>query len=135
MNEDCAHVRFNEWDRFVKGKRQYGAGRVIPDAGKTREEFHIRAKPSAVLLCNNFTDLLERCCPPVISQALPGSEQIAQRRIRQRSEVWKPVYKNGIFFEHALHLCLLQHDLGYEYAVWVARASPWQFPPMLAVML
>src|SRR5271157_479128 len=133
MDEYRAYVRFDEYDRSVKRKSQDGTGRVMPDAGKTPEKVHVRAKSPAMFLRDNFADLLKRYSPAIISQALPCSKNISEIRIRQGPEVRKLPHKSGVFFEHTIYLRLLQHHLRHEYPVRVLRLSPRQFSPMLVV--
>src|SRR5438034_11043023 len=62
----------------------------------------------------------------VVSQPLPGFPYSAGPRPCQRLEIWEALEKSRIVLRHAAHLRLLQHELGHEHAVRIARLAPWQ---------
>src|SRR2546429_480782 len=62
----------------------------------------------------------------IVSQPIPSLTHRARPRPRQTLEIRKPLEKPRIVLRHAAHLCLLQHELGHEHAVRIARLAPWQ---------
>src|SRR5207247_97298 len=62
----------------------------------------------------------------IIAQAFPRFADCARRRTGQTPEIRKPLQESRIVLRHSAHLRLLQHELGDEHAVRIARLAPRQ---------
>jgi putative endonuclease len=81
------------------------------------------------------------CCsvegegPPVVAEALPHTEDRRDGRGRQGRYLRKGGDELFVLPQHADHLGLLKHHLGYENAVGIVRPAPGQVTSMRAVVV
>ena len=134
--EYASHVCVHSGQRLLVRERRYRASSIRPDPRELDELFWIIGQRGNAVSGNAPSGnaspgnaLCQRMEIPrarIVSQPIPSLTHRARPRPRQTREIRKPLEKSRIVLRHAAHLCLLQHELGHEHAVRIARLAPWQ---------
>lgn len=123
---DAGDVTVDRRLRAAETKRCEGGGGVAADTGELGELLGRRRPATTIVEC--LSRRVQESCPSVVAEPREGGYDIVCRGVRehlQRGEAGQEALENR---HDAVDLCLLQHDLGDQGAIWVAgkRAAPWQ---------
>ena len=134
--EYTPHVRVDRRDGLLVRERRYRASSVRSDPRELDELVRIIGQRGNAVSGNAFSGLaspgnlfgqrVQIPRPRIVSQPIPSLSHCARPRPGQSLEIRKALEKSRIVLRHAAHLCLLQHELGHEHAVRIARLAPWQ---------
>src|SRR6266516_1453630 len=124
--EHAIDVRIYSWHWLLVSKCRDGSCCVWTNARELDELFRCVGQLAVVILTDHARKRVEIGSPRVVSQPIPSLTHRAGPRPRQRLEIRKALEESRIVLRHAAHLRLLQHELGHEHAVRIARAPPWQ---------
>src|SRR5579885_2125279 len=81
---------------------------------------------AAVFSDNLARNRLQANCTRIISQRYPCRNDVCCWRCCQIRECGEERKKLQVFWQHALYLCLLEHNLRHKDRVWVAGRAPGQ---------
>jgi len=119
-SEDAANVRVGERDTPpAREARDRGRG-VRADAGQRVE----RGRIGGQALWMETRDPVEVSGAAVVSEAGPGAQHVGERRARERGQRREASQEGAVCRKHPRDLRLLEHDLGNEDRVRVARPAP-----------
>ena len=134
MEKNPPDVGLDEDGRSVVGERGHRPCSRFADPGEGRQHLDGVGEPPSVFRYDLLRSFLQVDGTPVVSHTLPERENPRERRHREGPEAGKRLDEGGVFLQHPLHLCLLEHDLGDEDAVGVAFFPPGELPPVLTVV-
>src|SRR2546430_1621447 len=120
------HVRIYGWHGLLVCERCNGAGGIRSDSRELDELIRLTWQRGVVASCNGLRQRMEIRSAGVVSQPIPGFPYGSRARAGQRTEIRKLLDEPRIVLRHATHLRLLQHELGHEHAIGIARAAPGQ---------
>src|SRR5438105_9080506 len=112
--------------RLLVGERSHRARGVRPDTRKLDQLVGSVGHRAMVVPTDHARERVEIGGACVVPQPVPLLSHSPGLRVRERLEVRKPLDKPRIVLRHPTHLCLLQHELGDEHAIGIARATPRQ---------
>ena len=82
---------------------------------------------------NHFRGGVQMPRASIVAEALPGMKDLAFRGASQRRESWESAEPLFIIRQNSGDLGLLQHELGDEDRIGIARAAPWKVATMAAI--
>ncbi len=100
---------------------------IFSDAGKCLEIFNVVWELSAKVGHHDFGKIVKSHRSVIVPHPSPGPDHLRGLCLRQFSERRIIPEKFTVFHHHAGDLCLLEHDLGNEYAVGVPLIAPGKF--------
>jgi hypothetical protein len=116
--EDPPHVRVHGQDRVIEREAPYRVGRVAPDSGQLGQVF----RPAVGGDASCCAVQVERAA--VVAEPLPRTDDVRSGRGRKNLDRWPALEPSEVARDDARDLGLLEHDLGDEDRVRVARLSP-----------
>src|SRR5438105_1588109 len=122
--EHTVDVGIDSRHRLLVGERSHGARGVRPDTRKLDQLVGFVGQRAIVVPTDHARERVEIGGACVVPQPVPLLSHSPGLRVRERLEVRKPLDKPRIVCRHPPHLCLLQHELGDEDAIGIARATP-----------
>src|SRR5256885_15496550 len=120
------HIRVDRRHGLFVGERCHRAGGVRSDSRELDELVGMVWQRATEVLTDHARKRVEIGGAGVIAQPVPLLSHSPGLRFRERLEVREPIDEPRIVLRHATHLRLLQHELGHEHAIGVARAAPGQ---------
>lgn len=106
----------------------HGTGRVASDARQSGEQFRSARDISVVFVDDRAGQLMKMCRPTVVAESLPCFSDAVRARPGKSLDRGEPSDESRIEIDDARDLCLLQHELGDDHAIRIARSSPRQVP-------
>jgi len=131
--QNASGVSFDDWDCLIEGKAGDGVRGIFPDPRELLHFPHRSWEPSAILSCDGPRCGVKISCARVIAEALPGAQDVIFRSASQRSEIGKSTEPLLVIRSDSGYLSLLEHELGDEDGVWVARSAPEEVAPVTAI--
>jgi hypothetical protein len=128
--EHAPDVRVEDRGVLTVGERQHGARRIAADTGKAAEAVRSVGEPAAVTGHCLARDLVQTDGPDVVAERVPQPADIADSGAGQILERGIALEELVVLRYDAIDLGLLEHDLGDEHAVGIARASPGKIATM-----
>ena len=122
--EDAADVGVEEGDALPEGEAGDGAGGIWADAFELQQLLHGVGEGAAEAFHHLLRDLVEADCPQVVAKRRPAPDDLAPGRRRQRRGGRERAEELVVLGEDALHLGLLEHDLGDQNGVGVVGMAP-----------
>src|SRR5439155_15402505 len=127
--EHAPDVRVRERHRVVVREARHRTCGVRADAGQRVQLGRGPRKPGRA----GTGGAVEITRAPVVAEAGPLAEHVAERRAAERAKGGEPAQESGVRPKHADDLGLLEHDLGHEDRVRIAGAAPRQVAGRAAV--
>ena len=131
--QNASSVGFDNRNWLIKGERGEGIGSVTPDAGHRANCGEIVRKSGAVLSVHDFSGCMKIAGPRVVAETLPRVEDVTFRSPSQRAKIREPAEPLIIIRDNGGNLGLLEHELGDENGVGIARVTPGKIPAVLAI--
>src|SRR5262249_14231693 len=131
--QNAANVRIDHGHWLLVGEARDRRGSVAPDALERPQAGDVSGQRATVLGYHLTGDLVQPHGAQVVAKALPGTDGFRPRRAGQVAESRKAFEPGVPFGNDAIDLRLLEHDLGDENGVRVARAAPGQVARVLAI--
>ena len=131
--QNSSGVSFDDWNGLIEAKAGHGMRGVFPDAGKLLHLLDFTRKLSSVSIHNRSRCAVEISRASVIAESLPRAKHVVFRSASQCGEIRKPAKPFVIIRDYGGDLGLLEHDLGDEDCVRVARTAPWQLAAVAAI--
>jgi hypothetical protein len=131
--QDAPHVGVH--DRLILAERDahYGPGGVAPDARQLQKLFSALRDFPAVVAQHDLGGSVEMARAGVVPQPFPRFEHFIERGAREALQRRKSFKKSSVILAHALHLGLLEHNLGDQDMIRVVGRAPRQIALMAAV--
>jgi hypothetical protein len=107
-------------------KRGNGSCSVGPYARQTHEVLGVVRNAAVVLAHDHARGGMKVRSPSIVSETIPGASHRMGRRLGQRFECGVPSQEATIVTQHTRDLCLLEHEFGNQYAVWITGMTPRQ---------
>src|SRR6185437_13423636 len=111
-----------------------GGGGVVADAGKRAQRHFVRREFPAMALHHGAGTGMEMARPRVIAQALPGMENILERRRGKRAEIGPARHETVKMASYGRHRRLLQHDFAEPDAIGVGTLARQRAPGQVTAM-
>ena len=131
--QNTGGVGFDDWDRLVECETRDRVGGIFSDAGQLPHLVDRLWKTATMPIYNRFRRGVKIASPSVITQALPGVEDVAFRSARQRGEIGKASEPFIIVRKHRGYLGLLEHEFGDQDRIGIASSPPREVAPVLAI--
>jgi hypothetical protein len=128
--QNASGVRFDDWNRLIKGKAGHCMRGVFPDSRKLSHLLDSPWEVSGVSIHNHSRCRVEVSRASVVAEALPRPKHLVFRSPCQRFEIGKPAEPLVIIRNNGGDLCLLEHELGNEDSVRIAGPAPGEIAPM-----
>ena len=122
--QNATGVRFDDRNRLIKSKAGHCVRGVFPNSGKLSHLLDSLWEVSAMSIHNRFCCGAEISRASVVAEALPRAKHLIFRSARQGGEIGKRAQPLVIIRDDGGDLRLLEHELGDEDCVRVARAAP-----------
>ena len=123
-SEQTRDVGFDDRKRLVEGECGYGVRSVAADSRKSPHRIHRPGESAAMFGHDDFCGGAEIASPSVVPQSLPGMENFPLGGRGERGKIWEAPHPFIIIKDNGSDLSLLEHDLGDEDSVGMARATP-----------
>ncbi len=121
-----AHVGVDHAHVVLERERQDRPCRVRPDPGERPQRGQVRRQPAAVALDHRCGAPVEVDRPPVVAEADPEADHVAERRRRAGRGGREPGHEGPVARDHPVDAGLLGHHLRDEHSPRIAGRSPRQ---------
>ena len=132
-SKNAGDVGLNNGFGKIKGKTGNRSGGVAPDSGKLRDIGQVPGQRAGKVFSHIFGRRLEVTCTSVITEALPGMEDVSFAAASERFESRKPFEPALVIWKHARDLSLLEHDFRNHDRIRVAGLPPRKIATRLSV--
>src|SRR5262245_2514924 len=122
--EDAAHVGVHEGGVLAVGEGEDGPRRVASDPRHAPESGPVVGEPPRVADHRLARDAVQAAHAAVVAARPPGPRHFPRAGLRELCEGGIAREELVILGDDPAHLRLLEHDLGDEHAVGLARAAP-----------
>ena len=110
--QNTGGVGFDDWDRLVECETRDRVGGIFSDARQLAHSLDRLWETTTMPIYDPLRRGVKIASPSVITQALPGTEDVAFRSACQRGEIGKAVEPLIIIRKHCGYLGLLEHEFG-----------------------
>lgn len=117
-------IRFDNRHRLIERESCDGVSGVTADTGKFAKGGRIARQNSTMSILYDLRDGEEIACAAVVTESLPGVQDVVLRRAGQGGEIGEPTEPLIIIRDNGSDLRLLEHELGDEDGVRIVPASP-----------
>ena len=108
-------------------------GSVAADSRQRFQLIRIAWENAAEIFDDQFGATVKVARPRVITEALPGMENVGFSRAGERTNGGETAELSNIVRDHGCSLGLLEHDLGDQDGVGVVAAAPWESAAVAAI--
>lgn len=126
-------VRFNNRNRLIEGEDGDGVRGVFSDARQLPHALGLVRKTATMSIFDDLGGGVKISRPRVVTETLPGAQDVIFRSARQSGEVGEAFEPLVIVRANGGHLSLLKHELGDKNRVGIARVTPRQIAPVVAI--
>ena len=131
--QNTGGVGFDDWDRLVKCETRDRVGGIFSDARQLPHLADRLWETATQPIYNRFRRGVKIASPSVVTQTLPGVEDVAFRSARQRGEIGKAAEPFIIVRKHRGYLGLLEHEFRDQDCVGIAGSPPREVAPVFAI--
>lgn len=124
--QNPGRVRLDNGNRTIEGEGSDRVRGVAPDAGKSAKQCWFVRQDASMSILHKFRGGVEMARAAVVTEALPGVENVVRRSAGQGGEIRKSRPPSIIIRHDRGHLGLLKHELGDEDGVGIERPAPWE---------
>ena len=131
--QNTGGVGFDDWDRLVECETRDRVGGIFSDARQLAHFLDRLWETATMPIYDPLRRGVKIASPSVITQALPGMEDVVFRSARQRGEIGKAAEPLVIIRKHCGYLGLLEHEFGDQDRIGIASSPPREVAPVLAI--
>ncbi len=124
--QHALHVAVDHGRRLAKRDARHRRRRVGAHARQRQQALCGSRHRARKLMRHHFGRAMQHPRPPVIAQPAPQRQHLRFARSSQRLHRRKCRQEKPVVLQHRRHPRLLQHDLRYPDAIWIARRAPRQ---------
>lgn len=128
--EDTCHVRVHGRRAVLVREARNGARGVPTDAREGRERFRVVGDRPAMVTYQDPGEAVEIRSSAVIPESVPRLANLRGRRVGQVVDRGILPDEAGPVVDHTRDLSLLQHELGHQDSIRIARCAPRQVPTL-----
>jgi len=122
--EDSRDVGVDGGLGALEGEGGHGTGCVAPDSGEVEEPIGLGREASRTVADDLASQPVEVCRAAVVAEPIPVLAHGGGAGSRQRLQRGEALEKGVIVLLDPSHLGLLEHDLGDQDAIRIARPAP-----------
>ena len=122
--EQARDVCIDDRHGLIKSESCDGVCGVTADTGKIANPGWIGRQPATMSISHNFSGRVQMASACVITESLPGVQDVIFRGNGQGSKIGEPTEPVIIIWDHGSDLCLLKHELGDEDGIRGAGPAP-----------
>ena len=122
--ENASGVGFDDGQGLVESENCDGIRSVKADARQRFQLIGIIGKSSAKFFDDHFAAAMEMACPAIVTQPLPGVENIRFSRSGKQANSGEPAQPSIIVRDNSAGLGLLEHDFGDKDGIGIEGLAP-----------
>jgi hypothetical protein len=131
--QDASSISLDDRDWPIEGEGSEGVRRIFPDSRKFPDLVSRLWTVSTMSVNDYFSGSMKVSGASVVTEALPGVEDVTFRGARKREEIWEAAEPLFIIRDNRGNLGLLEHYLGDEDGVRIARLAPGKVAAVAAI--
>ena len=118
------HVGVHGGRCVLEGEAGDRTGGVLPDAGQSLERFQVVRDPAAVIRHDDLRQPVQVHGTPVVTQSFPALPHLGRMSAREGVNRGIAPEKLSVVELDPRHLRLLEHELGDQHFIRIARVAP-----------
>jgi len=131
--QNARRVRFHDRNSLIESEAGNGVRYIFTDSRQFPHLIDPVRKFSAMAICDSLAGGVEILGACVVTEALPGMQDIIFRRRGKRREMRETPQPALVIWNYSRDLRLLKHKLGNQDAIRIPRPAPWKIAPLPAI--